>query len=111
MASQIITAITYYKRYNKFKVKRVYKFFQNTYKVESIMIIGLLLIIIALVNTIEMKNKDDKIPMFTIINCWTFPVVYVFCFLVGIFFDHSCYIYGLMAIVIEKVIYYFAKKK
>lgn len=34
MASQIINAIVYYKRYNKFKVKKVYKYFHNTYKVE-----------------------------------------------------------------------------
>ena len=34
MASQIINAIAYYKRYNKFKVKKVYKYFHNTYKVE-----------------------------------------------------------------------------
>lgn len=70
------------------------------------MVVGLLLIIFAVINSIGLL-KQNKFLIFKIINYWTFPIIYTICYCCVIFANISIYLYGMIILLIEKIIYLF----
>lgn len=76
------------------------------------MIVGILLVIVAIINTIgAIKDKQKNVEVFLIINYWVFPVVYIVCYFCVVVFDISLFWYGMIVVIIEKSLYLVWRKK
>ena len=75
------------------------------------MIVGVLLLIVAIINIIEALRRQKNKLIFRICNYLVFPVVYLICCLFNIFGDINLYLYGMIIVIIEKLLYLFIAKK
>ncbi|MFR5919213.1 hypothetical protein [Eubacterium ventriosum] len=75
------------------------------------MIVGILLLVVAIINIMEAFRKQKNKLIFRTCNYLVFPVVYLICCLFNIFGDINLYLYGMIIVIIEKLLYLFMKKK
>ncbi len=74
------------------------------------MIVGILLLVVAIINIMEAVRKQKNKLIFRTCNYLVFPVVYLICCLFNIFGDINLYLYGMIIVIIEKLLYLFCTK-
>ena len=75
------------------------------------MIVGILLLVVEIINIMEAYRKQMNKLIFRTCNYFVFRVFYLIFCLFNIFGDINLYLYGMIIVIIEKLLYLFIIKK